>query len=125
VTIQDHGGGWHAHGSFNVNRSWNMGLSDYVMSGIREDDLREKKEPEPICCPRCFFIRLSGDMCPSCKYRHETRSRLVVQHTGILKPVEGAIYKPRREYRSPGCCKEVEELLPQSSQGGHDFQSSA
>jgi superfamily II DNA or RNA helicase len=98
VTIQDHGGAWHSHGSLNQNRTWNMELTDYIVTSMHEDSLREKKEPEPICCPRCFAIRLSGESCYQCGYRHETRGRLVVQHNGTLKHIDGPIYRPRRTY---------------------------
>lgn len=99
VVIQDHGGNWHRHGSLNSDRIWDLEISDRIVGSLREERLREKKEMEPICCPKCFALRLSGPACMECGHRADARSRMVVQADGALKEMKGDIYKPRRTYR--------------------------
>lgn len=97
--IQDHGGHWHRLGSLNADRTWELGAQDRVECGVRENRMRAKKEPEPICCPKCRALRLSGPVCIRCGFRHTNRSRLVMQTDGRLIEHEGEIYKPRRTYQ--------------------------
>jgi len=97
--VQDHGGNWHRHGSLNSDREWGLDRSDYMVTEAREERLRTKKEPEPISCPKCFAIRLSGPQCHACGHRASIHSRIVVEHNGTLKEMRGDIYKARREYK--------------------------
>lgn len=90
--IQDHGGNWHRLGSVNADRDWELSDSAYIIGETREDRLKTKKEVEPIQCPKCNMVRASGPACPGCGYQHTTRSRMVVQRDGSLKPVNGDIY---------------------------------
>lgn len=101
VTIQDHGGAWWRHGSLNEDREWALDRTDYIVCEAREERLRKKREPEPICCPKCYMLRLSGPICPRCKYEHHQRSRMVVQHDGSLKEMFGTIFRPRRTDTRP------------------------
>lgn len=96
--VQDHGGNWHRHGSLNSDREWSLEISDYILSETRAERLREKKEPEPINCPVCFAIRLSGPICHACGHASHAHSRMVVQRDGTLKEMRGDIYKPRVTY---------------------------
>jgi len=97
ATIQDHGGNWHRHGSLNSDREWNLGYDDRIVAGLRAKSLREKKEPEPICCPKCYALRLSGPKCPQCGFEYNKRVRSVLQKDGSLKPMYGDIFRPRRQ----------------------------
>jgi superfamily II DNA or RNA helicase len=102
VVIQDHGGNWHRHGSLNVDREWDLGHDDRVAQGLRKTRMQEKKEPEPIVCPKCHACRLGGPECPHCGYRHIGRVRSVLQKDGSLREMRGDIYRaPRRCERSP------------------------
>lgn len=94
--ITDHGGNWHRHGSLNTDREWHLSDDDRTVSGVREDRMREKQEPEPIRCPKCDAIRLSGPKCFQCGYEHTTRSRMVFQANGSLREMKGDIYRRRR-----------------------------
>lgn len=96
LTIQDHGGHWHRHGSVNADRRWSLTLSDHVINGLRLERLREKREPEPIHCQKCGLIRASGPTCPHCGHQTDRRSRMVIQMDGTLREHSGDIYKPRR-----------------------------
>lgn len=100
VVIQDHGGNWHRHGSINADREWNLGDSSYVVGELREERLKTKQEPEPIQCPRCHMVRMSGPKCPGCGHQHRASSRMVVQRDGRLKAVQGDIYHEPRYDRS-------------------------
>jgi superfamily II DNA or RNA helicase len=95
ATIQDHGGMYHRLGSLNADRQWALDLTENVISGVRQQRFREKKEPEPIRCPQCSLIRSSGPVCPQCGYQCQRRSRMVVQQDGTLKEYVGDMYHPR------------------------------
>lgn len=96
VVLQDHGGNWHRHGSLNADRHWELNLTANIASGLREEKMRDKREPEPICCPKCKKVRQSGPVCPECGFASQRRSRMVVQSDGRLKEYVGDIYKPRQ-----------------------------
>jgi superfamily II DNA or RNA helicase len=106
VCLQDHGGNWHRHGSLNADREWNLNLTSHMVTSMREERLRERREPEPIICPNCHHVRSGGPVCVVCGHKATRRSRMVVQENGVLKPVEGEIYKPRRVRLEP----DTEEL---------------
>lgn len=97
VILQDHGGNWWRHGSPNADRDWASvyRMPARVVTDLRLDRMREKKEPEPIHCPKCSAIRAKGPTCPKCGFEHSQNSRMVLQADGNLKTVEGCILKPR------------------------------
>jgi superfamily II DNA or RNA helicase len=117
VTIQDHGGNWHRHGSLNADRTWNLQYTAGMIAGLRQEQLRCKRcrrckakltrgpvcpqcgllnEFEPVRCPKCQLI-LNGYRC-RCSYEIAPgkKSRPVIQHDGSLKEMKGDIFKPRR-----------------------------
>jgi superfamily II DNA or RNA helicase len=96
ITCQDHGGNWHRHGSLNADRDWQLEYTDRIMAGLREKRIREKKEAEPIVCPKCYGLRTHGKSCPHCGYEHKGKVRMVLQQDGSLKPMRGDIYRPHR-----------------------------
>lgn len=110
VLLQDHGGNWHRHGSLNADREWSLGLTSHMVTSMREERLREKKEAEPIVCPQCGRVRLSGPKCRQCGHESTKRSRVVVQANGELKEHEGEIYKPRRVREFPNTQKLWESM---------------
>jgi superfamily II DNA or RNA helicase len=94
VTIQDHGGNWHRHGSLNADRTWDLSWTSRQYSGVREERLRAKLDAEPCRCPRCAMI-LAGRTCP-CGYEVKgAQSRPVVQIDGTVLTVHGDAYRPR------------------------------
>lgn len=103
--ILDHGGNWHRHGSLAVDRNWKLGMTNQRVCSDRAEQLREKKEPEPITCPECGKVRQSGPKCPACGFIAQRRSRFVIQVDGSLKRVDGEIYKPRRVKMLPNTQK--------------------
>lgn len=95
VILSDHGGNFHRHGSVNADREWHLSDTNRSLTEKRIEAMREKKEQEPITCPKCFMVRGGGSKCPGCGYEHTKKSRLVVQASGKLVPYHGDIYKPR------------------------------
>lgn len=96
ATIIDHGGNHWRHGSLNANREWKLEYTDRIVAGLREDRIRKGEEPEPITCPECNAVRLSGPMCPVCKFRYEGKVRKVLQADGSLREMKGDIFRKRR-----------------------------
>lgn len=96
VILQDHGGNWWRHGSPNSDRVWELGDSSRVLHMRRERRLREKKEPEPLVCPKCTGLREYGRECPHCGHVSRRRARYLVQTDGTLVETQGDIFKPRR-----------------------------
>jgi DNA repair protein RadD len=93
--VQDHGGNWWRHGSINADREWSLGETNNQVVSNRIEKLRQHKEPEPIHCPKCHAIRLSGAVC-KCGYAAKSKSRVVVQVDGTLREYHGDIIKPRK-----------------------------
>lgn len=110
VTIQDHGGNFHRHGSLNADREWDIEKTDKELVRERIEKMVKSKSEgeqdiEPIVCPKCNKCRASGPVCPSCGYKSTTRSRKVLQANGELKPVYGDRYVPRKVSQDPADVK--------------------
>lgn len=106
VTLQDHGGNWHRHGSLNVDREWDVDCTAAMLAGMRLDRIRAKEAPEPARCPECAMIVgkvMPGDKCMACGYVFGAgkRVRPVVMTDGSLRLVTGDIYKPRTAVFKP------------------------
>jgi len=103
VTLQDHGGNWHRHGSLNTDREWRLEYTASMVAGLREERLRQKKEKEPVRCPQCSRILLTS-RCPlPCGFEVQSvkKSRPVVTTEGTLVLMHGDIYRPRRTSCAP------------------------
>ena len=97
VTVQDHGGSYHAFGSLNEDREWELGDTDLSIEQKKKAARNSGAgEPEPIVCPKCHAIRKSGPKCWNCGHQHKLSVRYVVQLDGTLKPQSGKIYKPKK-----------------------------
>lgn len=100
VIIQDHGGNRIRHGSLNLDREWDLSVTDYMACQAMEESMRNKKkgetDPEPIVCPRCYQVRTFGPKCHGCGLESTTKSRMVVQADGRLRKAVGDLYKPRK-----------------------------
>jgi superfamily II DNA or RNA helicase len=96
VSIIDHGANFRRHGSPNADRAWKLGMKGCKETGLRMEGMREHPETEPIRCPACSTMRLSGATCPKCGFMYHKNSRMVVEVSGDLKLVEGPAYKPHR-----------------------------
>lgn len=125
VVLQDHGGNWHRHGSLNADRHWKLGDSGRILSGERQDVLRNPKpgDPkQPAVCPRCFRV-LMGLSCP-CGFEIDVRkkSRMVHQEDGKLLEVMGDVYKPRRESRKSDAARIWERVYYRCKAKGKTFR---
>ena len=96
IIIQDHGGNWWRHGSLNADREWELGSTDQLEYAKRVDRIREKKEHEPIVCPQCSAIRLSGSKCATCGYFYQGKQRPVLQADGSLQQMNNDVFKAKR-----------------------------
>lgn len=101
VTIQDHGGNWHRHGSLNADREWKLDYTASMVSGLRAERFRQKLESEPIRCPQCSSILIRGKCACGFEAQAGHKSRPVVQEDGTLKEMRGDIYRPRRATQRP------------------------
>lgn len=117
VSVQDHGGNWHRHGSLNADRIWRLFDTNNLLANERLDRLTgdgndgEPPEPEPMLCPRCFaavtvpraLTAGSRCRCPNCGFEFDfsRRSRPVIQADGALVLHTGRIYNPKRVERRP------------------------
>lgn len=99
--VVDHGGNALRFPSLMSDTPWSMTVSevqqhkDRVASLRGDDDAPPLTDPEPIVCPKCHAMRVSGPECPECRHRSKTRSRFVRQLDGELKLVTGPLYKPK------------------------------
>ena len=96
VIVQDHGGNWWRHGSLNADREWDLRWDDRIVGNARLAKICEKKEQEPIHCPKCHAIRLHGKACHACGYAHEGRTRPVLQADGSLREMKNDVFRERR-----------------------------
>lgn len=125
VIIQDHGGSFHRHGSLNEDREWTLDCEDKKLVQERKEKLQDKKEREPIVCPKCTAVRLGGAKCPSCGFEHNSRSRMVMQKDGSLVQMRGDIYKPRKTTSDPADVKLWKACVFGSRNAGHTFRQAA
>lgn len=121
VIVQDHGGNWWRHGSLNADREWNLGLTNHRAVSERHERMRDKKDPEPICCPKCHALRLSGRECPKCGFAYHGQSRMVVQVDGTLKPRKGDIFRARTVQERPNTEKVWERYFYSQRKADHTF----
>ncbi|HVK07668.1 MAG TPA: DEAD/DEAH box helicase family protein [Gemmataceae bacterium] len=110
VTVQDHGGNWHRHGSLNADRQWDLTLPPSALGGMRIDAFRdpppgEKPPPEPFLCPECGRV-LAVRKCP-CGYEVNPRqkTRPVMQENGELAWLPGDVYAPKLRRDVPTATK--------------------
>jgi superfamily II DNA or RNA helicase len=91
--LQDHAGAWWRHGSPNADHQWRLGKNDRELAGERQLAFEYGDIREPIRCPRCSGIRMSGPRCPHCGYEHTKSVRAVRMDDGSLTQKEGNAHK--------------------------------
>jgi DNA repair protein RadD len=105
VLFQDHGGGFWKHGSLNDDRVWEIGqgAKDVLDKVVKER--KEGKSQEPIICPRCGAMRLSGGECWDCGLKHTQSGIKILQEDGTLKQLKGPYVKKRKASSDPDAIK--------------------
>lgn len=103
VLVIDHGGNYLRHGSPNHDRAWQdwWTLPEKAVSAIHMDRIKNKLEPEPICCPKCQGERIGGSKCPHCGYEHTKSQRHVVMHDGKMVVKDGDVVKRKLIRKKP------------------------
>lgn len=128
VTVQDHGGNWHRHGSLNADRHWHLGDTARIVSGGRAERLRgmdrddgSRPPREPVCCPRCRLI-LNHWRC-KCGFVIDPRkkSRPVVMADGRLREVPGDVFVPRETKRYPNTDQQWKKAYYGAKKGRRTF----
>jgi superfamily II DNA or RNA helicase len=97
VLITDHGGAYWLHGSPNHDRPWKdwWSLPEHVVSSLHQQSIKERKEPEPIRCPKCEGERKGGIKCPHCGFEHQKSQRHVIMEDGSMVVREGHLVRPK------------------------------
>jgi DNA repair protein RadD len=97
VLVTDHGGNYWRHGSPNHDRPWKdwWSLPEHVVSSLHQQSIKERKEPEPIRCPKCEGERKGGIKCPHCGFEHQKSQRHVIMEDGSMVVREGHLVRPK------------------------------
>jgi len=96
VVVQDHGGHFYRHGSLNDDRVWELGQG---AKDVLDKVIKERKEgtnQEPIVCPGCGAMRLSGSTCWSCGHKHTQSGIKILEEDGTLRQLKGPYIKVRK-----------------------------
>jgi superfamily II DNA or RNA helicase len=115
VTIQDHGGNWWRHGSLNADREWELGDTERIVQGLREERIRSGAEREPFNCPACHKIMVTAKC--GCGFQITKRSRPVMMDNGVLKEHGGSVFKPRFTRHEPNTQELWEKMYFRSKNG--------
>jgi DNA repair protein RadD len=94
--LQDHAGTWWRHGSPNFDREWSLDDTNIKIAKERAESMSKSVsdggDPEPICCPQCHGLRMSGVKCPHCGYEHSKSVRMIRSEGGDLVEMEGDVF---------------------------------
>lgn len=96
ATLQDHAGAFWRHGHPDDDRNWSLDDTDSSIAKKVKRDKEQGKEREPICCPKCSFVRKGGPKCPTCGFEHEKSVRHVRMKDGTLRKMTGPVVKQKR-----------------------------
>lgn len=124
VILQDHGGNYRRHGSPNANQKWDelWKVKPAAITNAREERMREKPDEQPITCPKCFATRLRGVFCHHCGTESSKRMRMIIQHNGSLKRVEGDCYKPQPVKQKPNTQALWDRMFYRARNAGMTFR---
>ena len=121
VVIQDHGGNFWRHDSLNCDRVWSLEDTEAKIAERKANEHREKKEPEPIVCPKCSAVRASGVECRKCGFAYRGRKRMVIETDGTLRAVHGDIHRPRPVSTDPADHKAWKACVFRCKNSGRTF----
>ncbi len=92
----DHGGHYWRHGSLNDDRIWELGQGSKATLDKVIKDRKEGKSQEPIICPGCGAMRLSGPQCHECGKKHTQSGIKILEEDGTLRQLRGPYIKTRK-----------------------------
>ena len=95
--LQDHAGAFWRHGSPNEDREWKLEDTDQAIAAERKRKIEAGELREPIRCPECGAIRMTGPKCWKCGYEHVRSVRAVIMTDGTLVRKVGSVRKKRRQ----------------------------
>lgn len=95
--LQDHAGAFHRHCSPNADIDWKLTDTDQEIAAERKRKLESGDEREPIRCPQCGGIRMTGPKCPHCGHEHVRSSRAIIMEDGTLVRKVGQVRKKKRQ----------------------------
>lgn len=113
--IIDHCGNIYLHGSPNMDRDeqWKQYFfeNEEKITRDRLERLRDPddKTPEPITCPECGRMRLTGTKCLNCGFEHSTSVRYIIQEDGTLHPSSESRMPKRKVKCYPSTAKKWEQ----------------
>lgn len=106
--VLDHGNHWVRFGSLNADRDWFLEKEDAdYKPDWKPNDVGDRKEPEPICCPECGAIRkaivdgIVQRRCQKCGYESTKSRRPIRQTNGVLKQQYGNFFGSRKPKPEP------------------------
>lgn len=114
-TVIDHCGNIYLHGSPNMDRDeqWKKYFheNEEKITKDRLERLRDPddKTPEPITCPECGRMRLTGTKCLNCGFEHSTSVRYIIQEDGTLRPSSESRMPKRKVKCYPSTAKKWEQ----------------
>ena len=95
VVCQDHGANCLFHGSLNNDRIWDLNDGAKKVAERIIKDRQEGKEKEPIVCPKCGAMRLSGGSCFECGHHHSQSGLNILEEDGTLRLQQGPYIKQK------------------------------
>lgn len=94
--LQDHAGAFWRHGAPDMDRDWSLEDTDKSIAKEQKKAVEAGKQREPICCPACHYVRMSGPHCPACGHQHEKSVRQVRTVDGKLVKMTGQVVKVKK-----------------------------
>ncbi len=126
VTLQCHGGSWHHFGSLNADRVWSLGDTDRSVAKAQQQNReRGTGDPEPIRCPKCSGVRMSGPRCPFCGHTHTQSVRIVIQKDGELTRKRGNVTKKKKQVSTDQKLWNACYYQARNSRSGMNFNQAA
>lgn len=108
ATLQDHVGAfWRHNGPPDQDWEWNIDDSDSAIAKRIKKAKEQGKAKEPLCCPKCSFVRQAGPACPQCGFEHDKSVRHVRTQDGRLQKMTGPVVKAKRQKQATDHLREA------------------
>lgn len=84
VAIVGNSGSYWRHGHPDEDFPWDQISGNESTNSLRERMVEKGDAKEPISCPKCHFVRKSGDTCPKCGFKAKVVMRKIRMLDGRL-----------------------------------------